>query len=177
MWLFNKNKAENQELTPEQKAGKLLDAVKTYIQENKDVLENNEDKTKRLRDITSKLEETEITEEEVQTLAEQLQAEGIEVNLDAEANDEELESKSSRKKTAGFILAALLALWVVGWGAYMYSNSWDKSEKEKTKTEQEGRKEVTISDEDASHKDNVEQLEAVIKQAKEEWEKLDKLMK
>jgi len=87
-----------------------LDAVKTYIQENKDVLENNEHKTKRLRDITSKLEETEITEEEVQTLAEQLQAEGIEVNLDAEANDEELESKSSRKKTAGFILAALLAL-------------------------------------------------------------------
>lgn len=171
------NKEQVQELTPEQKVKRVLEAISKYVEENREELQNDKEKAQRIRDLAfeaEQLEKGDINEAQVYKLKKNAEAEGIQVDLETPAENEDApKTKKFNKKMAAYIVAALVALGTLGW-AYYYSTSDKKDDgKGKTKTEKIEEKKGSK----ASENKRVTEAESIIKQAKEEWEKLDKLMK
>lgn len=164
MGLFNKNKApeQAQELSPEQKVARVLEAISKYIADNQEELQNDREKAQRIRDIAAEAEELSkwnVNEEQASQLVEKARSEGIQVDLETQTEDADVsKTKKSNKKMATYILAALLGLGLIGGGAYIYSKSGDK-ESGKGKTEHVWGTKTPWTSADASYQDQLKKLE------------------
>lgn len=187
MGLFSKNKASEQvqELSPEQKVARVLEAISKYISENKEALQNDKEKAQRLRDIAAEAEQLsqgDVNEAQADQLVEKAKAEGLNLDLETPDNTEAPKTKKSNKKIAAYLIGALFALGVIWGGVYAYNNSNDKNEdnnKEKAKTEQtdkkkednkskqDGKKDPkkwgNVAPTDASYEDHVKKLQEISK--------------
>lgn len=180
MRLFNRKSAENtKELTPEQKVARALQAINRYIKENENELSKDTVKMKKLRNIYAEAEELskgDVNEAQAHQLVEKTQAEGIQVDLETPAENEDApKTKKFNKKMAAYIAASLLALGAVGGWIYAYNSSdkkdkteqVDKKEDEKDKTDkkEDGKKDASkwgnISPTDASYQDQMKELEEI----------------
>lgn len=177
MGVFNKNKAPEQvqELSPEQKVARVLEAIRNYTDNNKDTLKDNKEKTQRLRDIAAEAEqlsEGDVNESQAHQLVEKTQAEGIQVDLETPDNTEAPKTKTSNKKVAAYLVGALLTLGIIWGGIYAYNSSDKKEGDNKAKTEQtdkkkDGKKDAKKGEKnapvDASYQDQVKKLEEIRK--------------